>query len=224
VLVTVATTGAGVPALVDKIAEHRGAVGVGTRLKPHADAPSVDDVAAVDGALAAERTTHKFLATPVSATLIGEILRVANRATAGWQSRPWRVRALAGEPLARLRGKLGAAGFVPPSEGAPACLVFTTDQALERAGWLDYGMFLQRVAVAARARGLDACSEGALAPFHKAIAGELALGRTEIVVCALALGLPDPTAVAPAGGDAAGDRPTEQFAQFSGFDPRAEGG
>jgi LAO/AO transport system ATPase len=218
VLVTVATTGAGVPALVDKIAEHRGATGVGTRLKPHADAPSVDDIAAVDGALAAERTTRKFLATPVSASLIGEILQLADRAVAGWQSRPWRVRVLSGEPLAQLRGKLVAAGFASPSEGAPAWLVFTTDQALERAGWLDYGMFLQRVAVAARARGLDACCEGALARFHTLIAGELALGPAEIVVCALALGLPDPAGSAPAGGSGSGDQSIAQFAQFSGFD------
>jgi len=228
VLVTVATTGAGVPALVDKIAEHRGATGVGTRLRPHADAPSVDDVAAVDQALAAERTTRRFLPTPVSARLIGEVLRVANRAAAGWQGRPWRVRALAGEPLARLRRTLAGAGFVPPSEGAPACLVFTTDEALERSAWLDYGMFLQRVAVAARSRGLDACCEGALAPFHDRVAGELALGPAEIVVCALALGYPDPAAPATAGDAAAAGAGTgaaiERFARFDGFDPRAEGG
>jgi len=220
VLVTVATTGAGVPALVDKIAEHRGATGVGTRLKPHAEAPSVDDVAAVDRALAAERTARNFLATPVSARRIGEMLRVANRAVAGGQRSPWRVRVLAGEPLARLRRTLAAAGFSSPAEGAPARLVFTTDQALERTGWLDYGMFLQRVVIAAQARGLDACCEGALAPFHAAIAEELALGPAEIVVCALALGYPDPRAAAPA--DTAINQALEQFAQFSGFDPRAE--
>lgn len=214
VLVTVATTGAGVPALVDKIAEHRGAVGVGTRLKPHESVPSIDDVAAADRALLGERATRRFLATPVSAGQVREILAVADRAVAGWQGRPWRVRALAGAPLARFRQALAAAGFLPPTEGAPVCMVLTTGEALERTGWLDYGMFVQRVVAAARARGLDACCEGALAPFHKTIADGLGLDAAEIVVCALALGHPDPAAAAPAE-DA--PRPGE-YAQFDGFD------
>ncbi len=218
VLVTVATTGAGVPALVDQIAEHRGATGIGKRLRPHAHAPSVDDIAAVDGALVAEHAGRKFLATPVPADLIGDILRVADRALTGWQTRPWRVRVLAGAPLARLGGKLAQAGFAAQSEGAPAWLVFTTGEALERAGWIDYGMFLQRVAGAARARGLDACCEGALARFHTLIAGELALDPAEIVVCALVLGFPDPAVSAPAGEPGSRDHSIAPFAQFSGFD------
>ncbi|MCL4800548.1 MAG: methylmalonyl Co-A mutase-associated GTPase MeaB [Burkholderiales bacterium] len=214
VLVTVATTGAGVPAVVDEIAVHRGAVGVGTRLRPRGEAPSVDEAAAAARALAAERTARRFLPAPVPAGAVREVLRVGDRGVAGGQGRPWRVRALAGPPLERLRQDLAAAGYASPSEGAPAWLVFTTGEALDRTGWLDYGMFLQRVLAAARARGLGACCEGALAPFHKTVAGALGLDPTEIVVCALAIGRPDPAAAAPSAEPA----PLEQFAQFHGFD------
>ncbi len=39
---------------------------------------------------------------------------------------------------------------------APVGLIFTIDRRLERGSWLDLGMFIQNVMLAARARGLDA--------------------------------------------------------------------
>ncbi len=58
---------------------------------------------------------------------------------------------------------------------APVGLFFTIDRGLERGSWLDYGMFLQNVMVAARARGLDTCPQAAFLKFHRVIARELAL-------------------------------------------------
>ena len=58
---------------------------------------------------------------------------------------------------------------------APVGLIFTIDRGLERGSWLDYGMFLQNVMVAARARGLDTCPQVSFLKFHRVVARELAL-------------------------------------------------
>src|SRR5262252_8086010 len=52
---------------------------------------------------------------------------------------------------------------------APVGLIFTIDRVLEKGSWLDYGMFLQNIMVAARARGLDTCPQAAWATFHRLI-------------------------------------------------------
>lgn len=78
---------------------------------------------------------------------------------------------------------------------APVGLIFTIDRVLEQGSWLDYGMFLQNVMVAARGRGLDTCPQAAFTPFHRVIARELQLPETEMLVCGMALGHADPDAV-----------------------------
>jgi len=78
---------------------------------------------------------------------------------------------------------------------APVGLIFTIDRVMERGSWLDYGMFLQNVMIAARARGLDTCPQAAFTQFHRLIASELALPDSEMVVCGMALGHADPRAV-----------------------------
>ncbi len=45
--------------------------------------------------------------------------------------------------------------------GAPVGLIFTLDKVMGRGSLLDYGMFLQNVMVAARARGLHTCPQAA---------------------------------------------------------------
>lgn len=78
---------------------------------------------------------------------------------------------------------------------APVGLIFTIDRILEQGSWLDYGMFLQNIMVAARGRGLDTCPQAAFTPFHRVIAKELALPEGEMLVCGMALGHADPAAV-----------------------------
>ena len=78
---------------------------------------------------------------------------------------------------------------------APVGLIFTIDRILAQGSWLDYGMFLQNIMVAARARGLDTCPQAAFTQFHRVIAEQLALGSDEMVVCGMALGHADPTAI-----------------------------
>jgi nitroreductase len=78
---------------------------------------------------------------------------------------------------------------------APVGLIFTIDRVMQQGSWLDYGMFLQNVMVAARARGLDTCPQAAFTQFHRVIAAELGLPPDEMVVCGMALGHADPDAV-----------------------------
>ena len=75
---------------------------------------------------------------------------------------------------------------------APVGLIFTIDRIMEQGSWLDYGMFLQNIMVAARARGLDTCPQAAFTQYHRIIADQLALPANEMVVCGMALGWADP--------------------------------
>jgi nitroreductase len=79
--------------------------------------------------------------------------------------------------------------------GAPVGLMFTIDRVLRQGSWLDYGMFLQNVMVAARARGLDTCPQAAFMQFHRIIAEELELSADEQVVCGMSLGHADDSAI-----------------------------
>ena len=78
---------------------------------------------------------------------------------------------------------------------APVGLIFTIDRVMQQGSWLDYGMFLQNIMVAARARGLDTCPQAAFSQFHRLIAAQLGLAPTEMVVCGMSLGHADPAAV-----------------------------
>ncbi len=74
---------------------------------------------------------------------------------------------------------------------APVGLIFTIDRVMEQGSWLDYGMFLQNVMVAARARGLDTCPQAAFTQFHRVIGEVLQIPAGEQVVCGMALGFAD---------------------------------
>jgi nitroreductase len=74
---------------------------------------------------------------------------------------------------------------------APVGLIFTIDRVMEQGSWLDYGMFLQNIMVAARARGLDTCPQAAFTQYHRIIGEQLALPESETVVCGMALGVAD---------------------------------
>ena len=79
--------------------------------------------------------------------------------------------------------------------GAPVGLIFTIDRRLERGSWLDYGMFLQTLMLAARARGLHTCAEAAIASYPDIVRRELNIARDRIVICGMAMGYADPEAI-----------------------------
>ena len=78
---------------------------------------------------------------------------------------------------------------------APVGLVFTIDRVMEQGSWLDYGMFLQSIMVAARGRQLDTCPQAAFTQYHKVISEVLQIPVNERVVCGMSLGYADPDKV-----------------------------
>lgn len=77
---------------------------------------------------------------------------------------------------------------------APVGLIFTIDRVMEQGSWLDYGMFLQNVMLAAKARGLDTCPQAALIQFHRIIRQTLEIPDNETLICGMSLGYADPAA------------------------------
>jgi nitroreductase len=75
---------------------------------------------------------------------------------------------------------------------APVGLIFTIDRVMAQGSWLDYGMFLQNIMVAARGRGLDTCPQAAFTQFHRIIVEQLQIPGNEMLVCGMALGFADP--------------------------------
>ena len=78
---------------------------------------------------------------------------------------------------------------------APVGFIFTIDRILEQGSWLDYGMFLQNIMVAARGRGLATCPQAAFTQYHRIIEAHLEIPATEMVVCGMALGYADPAKI-----------------------------
>ena len=75
--------------------------------------------------------------------------------------------------------------------GAPVGLMFTLDRSMGRGSLIDYGMFLQSIMVAARARGLDTCPQAAFTMFHRVIAEQLGIPGQQMFVCGMSLGYLD---------------------------------
>ena len=78
---------------------------------------------------------------------------------------------------------------------APVGLMFSIDTHMEQGSWLDYGMFLQSVMIAARSRGIDTCPQAAFTPFHRIIGRHLGLADAQTLVCGMSLGYADPAAI-----------------------------
>jgi len=74
---------------------------------------------------------------------------------------------------------------------APVGMICTIDRVLEIGSWLDHGMFLENIMIAARGFGLHTCPQAAFAPFHKVIRRELGIPESEMVVCGMSLGYED---------------------------------
>ena len=74
---------------------------------------------------------------------------------------------------------------------APVGLMFTVDPIMGRGSLLDYGMFIQNIMLAARARGLHTCPQAAWNGFHSIILPHIGAGEGEMMVCGMALGYAD---------------------------------
>jgi nitroreductase len=99
--------------------------------------------------------------------------------------------------------------------GAPVGMIFTLDEDLEMGSWLDLGIFIGALAIAARGRGLDTCPQAAFADFHSVLRRELGIPQNEIIICGLALGHADPDA--PVNRLVTERAAVSEFATFDGF-------
>lgn len=95
---------------------------------------------------------------------------------------------------------------------APVGLIFTIDRDMEAGSWLDYGMFLQNIMIAARGVGLHTCPQAAFMLYSTVIAERLSIPETEMVICGMALGHAD--LAAPENRFETVREPLENFAHF----------
>lgn len=99
--------------------------------------------------------------------------------------------------------------------GAPVGLIFTIDRRLQIGSWLDLGMFVQNVMIAAGARGLQTCPQETFSRYHVVLRRILPIASEEMVVCGMSIGYSDVE------GGSAGIRMPKRvlgdFAEFVGF-------
>jgi nitroreductase len=74
---------------------------------------------------------------------------------------------------------------------APVGLIFTIDGTLTSHSWLDCGLFVQSVMLAAQVRGLSTCPQVSFVRFQALIAERLGLRPGELVTCGMSLGYAD---------------------------------
>ena len=74
---------------------------------------------------------------------------------------------------------------------APVMLIFSIDSSLEQGSYLDYGMFIQTIMIAAVDLGIATCPQAALGEYPDIVRKELGLGDNEEIVCGMSLGYED---------------------------------
>jgi len=78
--------------------------------------------------------------------------------------------------------------------GAPVGLLFFLDRRLGQGAWLDLGIFLQSVMLAAAAEGLGTCPQASIADYPDIVRDVVGVTDDYLLVCGMALGHPDPDA------------------------------
>lgn len=96
--------------------------------------------------------------------------------------------------------------------GAPVGIIFTIDRYLQHGSWLDYGIFLQSIMLAARDFDLDTCCQAAWRHYHDVVREVVEIPPTEMIVCGMSLGYAD--RAAPANRLRSTREPVDTFASF----------
>ncbi len=99
---------------------------------------------------------------------------------------------------------------------APVGLIFTIDKDLDAMSFIDIGIFMQTLMLAAKARGLDTCSQGAWNNFWSVTRRVLDVPDDEYIIAGMSLGYADETQ--PVNTLVAEREPLDSFATFHGFD------
>ena len=99
--------------------------------------------------------------------------------------------------------------------GAPVGLFFVIDKDLDSTAWLDLGMFMQNVMLAALQEGLDTCPQGAFLHYADLVYDSLGLAETETIASGMSVGFADMSA--PVNGLETERVAVEDFSDFRGF-------
>ncbi|WP_455475565.1 nitroreductase [Bartonella sp. B17] len=75
--------------------------------------------------------------------------------------------------------------------GAPVGFLFTMDRDMEIGSWLDLGMFMQTIMLAARGFGLDTCPQASFADYYEQIHTLLSIPSDRQIICGMSLGYRD---------------------------------
>lgn len=78
---------------------------------------------------------------------------------------------------------------------APVILFFFMDPVMETGSYLDYGMFLQSVMLAAQDAGLATCPQAALGEYPKIVKEQLGYPEDSVLIAGMALGYEDTDAL-----------------------------
>jgi len=78
--------------------------------------------------------------------------------------------------------------------GAPVALYFFLHPKMQTGSFVDYGMFLQSLMLAAVEEGLATCAQAALGQYPEIVKRELGYPDDSILICGMALGYEDSTA------------------------------
>lgn len=106
--------------------------------------------------------------------------------------------------------------------GAAVGLIITIDRRLQVGSWLDLGMFVQNIMIAAGARGLQTCPQETFAKYHSLLRGQLPIKPDEMVVCGISMGYGETSAVGT--GSLMPKAVVADFAHFDGFTDSADDG
>ena len=99
---------------------------------------------------------------------------------------------------------------------APVGLIFTLDKDLDAMSFLDIGMFMQSLMLAAKVRGLDTCAQGAWNMYWTVTRRVLAIPDDEYVIVGMSLGYADEAH--PVNAVVSAREPLDAFAVFHGFE------
>jgi nitroreductase len=99
---------------------------------------------------------------------------------------------------------------------APVGLLISLDRRLNTGSYIDLGMFIQNILLAARGQDLHSCAQAAFANYHRVIRHHIPLAEQDILVCGIALGYEDSDA--PENAMETPRAPISEFAAFHGFE------
>jgi nitroreductase len=100
--------------------------------------------------------------------------------------------------------------------GAPVGLILAIDRRLQVGSWLDLGMFVQNVMIAAGARGLQTCPQETFSKYHVLLRTLLPIPPEEIVVCGMSIGFAEEASVST--GSLMPKAAVNEFARFVDFE------